>query len=389
MPDTSWWVDSNELDDEQLEVIELAPDGSFLVGGPPGSGKTNLLLLRASYLVDAQKPNVAVLMFTRSLREFVVRGSGNYSFAADKVQTIAKWEQTLIREHGGTIPPDGVPFAERRKALAAELAAIFDKKGALAHHLDCILVDEVQDCLPEEIELFFRAGKAVFFVGDHRQQIYEKNGILDSLKDRVVKRDLSKHYRNGEEICKVADAVGKTMGEMPLLPSCNYDETKAKSGVNFEACADDDALFKSLGSRLAAQLKTYPEELLGVAAPKNDDVRKLRAALERNPLISPFLLAEGEMDNPFDERQRVCVCTMHDAKGLEFRCMHLAFVEHLKRMGSTQKRLAFTSVTRAKTALSVYHIDQMPGYMEAAREVVVPPKPTPDVRSLFPARRRS
>jgi superfamily I DNA/RNA helicase len=389
MPDTSWWVDSNELDDEQLGIIELAPEGSFLVSGPPGSGTTNLLLLRASYLVDAQKPNVAVLMFTRSLREFVVRGTGNYSFAADKVQTIAKWAQTLIREHGGAIPPDEMSFSERRRAMAVELKRIFDEKAALTGHLDCVLVDEVQDCLPEEIDLFFRAGRAVFLVGDHRQQIYDKNGTLDSLEDRIVKRTLSKHYRNGEAICRVADAVGKTMGELPLLSSCNYDETKAKSGVNFEECRDEDALYESLSARLAAQLKTYPDELLGVATPKNADVQKLRSALASDPRTSQFLLPEGEFDDPFDKVRRICVCTMHDAKGLEFRCMHLALVENLKKMGSTQKRLAFTSITRSKTALSVYCVNPMPGYMEAAREAVAVPKPPPNVRSLFPAGRKS
>jgi len=388
MPDNSWWVDSNELDDNQMDVIDLPADGNFLIGGPPGSGKTNLLLLRASYLVNAQKPNLVVLMFTRSLREFVVRGCSNYSVAADKIQTIAKWEQTLIREHGGVIPIDEMPFRERRLALAKELASIFDRKIALEHHLDCILVDEVQDCIPEEIELFFRATKNVFFVGDHRQQIYQKNGILASLEGRVARHDLTKHYRNGEKICTVVDAIGKNMGELPLLPSCNYDETNARSGVNFEQCKDVDALINSLGSRLAVQLKTYPDELLGVAAPKNDDVRYIRAALENLPHVGPFLLGDGELSNPHKQNQRIFLCTMHDSKGLEFRCMHIAFAEHLKAMGDTQKRLAFTSASRAKTALSVYQIAQMPGYMEAAREAVSTPKPAPDIRSLFPAGRK-
>jgi len=186
MPDTSWWIDSDELDDEQLDVISLPIDGDFLVVGPPGSGKTNLLLLRGSYLVDGQRPNVVVLMFTRTLREFVVRGSGHYSVAEDKIQTIIRWEQRLIREHGGTVPDerdfdkrDRKWFIKFRHAHAEQVKAVFDKKPVLEHHLDCILVDEVQDCLPEEIELFFRAARHVFFVGDHRQEIYAKSGVLE------------------------------------------------------------------------------------------------------------------------------------------------------------------------------------------------------------------
>src|SRR6478752_3109421 len=113
----SWWVDEEDLDDDQNDVVALPPSGSYLVVGPPGSGKTNLLLLRASYLVDSGKPNVAVLMFTRTLREFVVEGTSNYSVAEEKIRTITSWEQTLLREHGIVVSER--PFPELRIELAA------------------------------------------------------------------------------------------------------------------------------------------------------------------------------------------------------------------------------------------------------------------------------
>ena len=37
----SWWFDITDLDDDQKDVIELPPDGDYLILGPPGSGKTN------------------------------------------------------------------------------------------------------------------------------------------------------------------------------------------------------------------------------------------------------------------------------------------------------------------------------------------------------------
>ena len=46
----AWWREQGELDEDQSKVIGLQEEGSFLVVGPPGSGKTNLLLLRANYL---------------------------------------------------------------------------------------------------------------------------------------------------------------------------------------------------------------------------------------------------------------------------------------------------------------------------------------------------
>jgi superfamily I DNA/RNA helicase len=385
--DTSWWIEKAELDDEQLDTIGLPADGNFLIVGPPGSGKTNLLLLRASYLVDAQRPNVVVLMFTRSLREFVLRGSGIYSVAEDKVQTIMRWERDIIREHGGEIPLSG-SFDDLRRAHAARVKAILDSKPNLQHHLDCILVDEAQDCLPEEIDLFFRSAKSVFFVGDHRQQIFLKSAILDDVAARVTKKELTKHYRNGEAICKVADVIGKNFGEPPLLGSCNYDETKAKSSVSHEQCTDDDDMFQKLTTRLTQQLKAYPDELIGIASPTNEDVEKIRHFLETHPHLGRYLLADGDFIDIGDSERRICLCTMHEAKGLEFRAMHLPYAEHVSKAGSTQKRLAFTSVTRAKTSLSVYHIKSLPGYWEQAREKIAPPKPPRDLAALFPGKKK-
>ncbi|MGK3995652.1 UvrD-helicase domain-containing protein [Sorangium sp. So ce1024] len=383
MADSSWWVDASELDDEQSDVISLPPDGNFLVVGPPGSGKTNLLLLRASYLVSNQRPNVLILTFTRRLREFITRGTENYAVADEKIQTFIRWEHALLREHGVRID-DKKPFSELRTELARRLADVFDRKPALERHLDCILVDEVQDCLPQEVELFFRSAKNVFFVGDHRQQIYAANGIIDLLDGRVVRKELTRHYRNGEWICKVADVIGKNFGEPPLIGSCNYDETKAKSGVAFEACKDEEEIFQKLATRLVQQLKAYPDELLGVACPKNEDVAKVRRALAASKQVAQHLLDDDVMVNPFDDGQRICVCTMHDAKGLEFRALHLPFIEHVSRMRETQKKLVFTSVTRAKTSLTIYHVAPLPGYIEQAREKISPPPKTPTkVSDLF------
>ena len=83
----TWWIGESELDQYQKVVISLAAEGNHLVLGPPGSGKTNVLLLRANYLTLSQKPNIAIVVFTKTLRKFIASGGKEYDFDLEKIMT--------------------------------------------------------------------------------------------------------------------------------------------------------------------------------------------------------------------------------------------------------------------------------------------------------------
>src|SRR5262245_41448394 len=95
-----WWRGKEQLDSDQKKVITLPEDKSYLVVGPPGSGKTNLLILRANFMYLADKPNILVILFTRSLKEFIATGGAEYAFPDSKVVTSRKWQQDFLKEHG-------------------------------------------------------------------------------------------------------------------------------------------------------------------------------------------------------------------------------------------------------------------------------------------------
>jgi superfamily I DNA/RNA helicase len=70
-----WWARKDQLDPAQLRLIEQLPlRESCLVLGPPGCGKTNVLLRRAQFVRSQEMPNVLVLAFTRALTEFIKTG---------------------------------------------------------------------------------------------------------------------------------------------------------------------------------------------------------------------------------------------------------------------------------------------------------------------------
>ncbi|MEI4956960.1 AAA family ATPase [Aeromonas caviae] len=61
---------ARQISEEQQDIFEDAPmDGSILVSGPPGTGKTVIAFLRA-HLLAKKKQDVTVLMFNRVLRRY-------------------------------------------------------------------------------------------------------------------------------------------------------------------------------------------------------------------------------------------------------------------------------------------------------------------------------
>src|SRR5437016_8972184 len=165
----AWWISENQLDDDQRQIIELPLEGNYFVVGPPGSGKTNLLLLRANYMFLAGQTNIAVIVFTRSLHDFIDRGSEQYDFPASKIQTCVKWQHDLLYQYGVDIPaPDA--FEKRRIVLLKTIEKLVREKK-LKNPYDAILLDEAQDYLPDEIHIFNRLAKNLFIVADSRQKI--------------------------------------------------------------------------------------------------------------------------------------------------------------------------------------------------------------------------
>jgi superfamily I DNA/RNA helicase len=169
---------------------------------------------------------------------------------------------------------------------------------------------------------------------------------------------------------------------VPLEPGSQYDEQSIPSKVEVVRCADvNEQAAKALES-IRLQMKAYPDELLGIVCPTHEVLRALRAVMEGSDLLQYSTIQGGGDAISFSPKTRIAACTIHAAKGLEFRTVHLLGTEELRKFPH-QKNLAFTAVTRAKTTLSVYHTGILPGYFAAAIEVVQPPRPLPDKKQVF------
>lgn len=379
-----WWLSQKELDSAQLEIIELSRDGNHLLVGPPGSGKTNLLLLRANHLFLSGFKNLRIIVFTRSLRDFILRGGTRYDFPASRVLTSTGWQYEFLREFGKAQPALNLPFEQARAELLEKVRTLISEK-AISQPYEAILIDEGQDYWQEELDIFTQLSSRVFVAFDSRQQIYSGGGGIDFLESRgFAKHELSFHYRNGIAICRYADALAKYAGQYPLLAeTSNYDNERWPSRVQMHATRNLEEQAKKITEELTKQLQAYPDDLLGVVCPRHMEVDYLRSHLINTPLADALMPQEADdVFSSTDPEKRIFVGTIHSAKGLEFRALHVAGADTLRRF-PLQRNMAFTVTTRAKTSLDFYVTGDWPSYLDQANTALLPPPEPPPIEMAF------
>lgn len=382
--EATWWTRPEQLDPEQRDVIALPLTGNHLVLGPSGSGKTNLLLLRASYLQANRINNFQLLTVGRVLREFLASGSATTKISANKIDTFVGWASDILDSCG-------VEFRikdkyEKQKKIIVEKLQNLEEDQIDDHRLDAILLDECQDYSVEEIEILVRFSNRIFAAGDSRQRIYKNKGAIEKLKLICPSVNvLTYHYRNGAKICRVADGITSLVGSKSgLEATAQYKESDAPSQVLFSG---PDSLPDQVGkavTSLQGQLRAYPTGMLGVLCPLTKDVKEVWSLLSATHLRSSIQLQLSDSGYAaLDPERRILVGTIHGAKGLEFRALHLLAMEGIGNFQTGRTRLAYTGVTRAKTSLTIYRSGPLIGPLQNGEAALSPPPASVDLKSLF------
>ena len=280
------------------------------------------------------------------------------------------------------IPPDD--FAAQRDFLTGQITQLAHDRG-LTGIYDAVLVDEAQDYTIDEMKLFKLLGKRLFAVADSRQQIYPGKDPVPDLQALIptIER-LRFHYRNGRRICELADAVAKdAVAYEPLIKTCKYNEKGQKSSVEHFRHSDLGEQIAHVLKRIPIQLTAYPDEFVGVIAPRREEMHVIWQRLSNSPVAGLCVVqGEGETIN-FSPQRPICVCTAHAAKGLEFRAVHVLSCEHFRKFPQN-RNLVFTTITRTKTSLSMYYSANPPGYLESALSFIDGPEPEFGLDELFP-----
>jgi superfamily I DNA/RNA helicase len=365
----TFWISTNQLDPEQRQAVEDVPaNESFLLKGPAGSGKTNILLLRAKWLILKKLSNLKIVVFTASLRDFVIEGCHQYGLSPDIATTQMAFFKTILLEYGVKFELTS-DFETDRTLLAGKVKSLIESGQISDDYCGTLLIDESQDYTDTELLVFRGLTKNLILAADSRQSIYQATHAANLpehlVNGRVV--TLKHHYRSGLKLCTVADGVLTDAAVYPrLTPECGYPEKEVPSSVVPVPCPSLNDQFQEIVDRVSPQFGLYPHERIGVLFPKKEQV--------------VAFINSAQQAVPMD---RLRIYTLHAAKGWEFRAVHIGGCETLTRMGAIQKRLIYTGILRGKTSVHLYFTGRLPGYLDAALALLQPPEVDPPFESLF------
>lgn len=378
-----WWVTDDQLNPIQLSAIEYAGKGrGFVLKGPPGSGKTNVLMLSLAAIKERHFVNSKGIVFTGSLRRFIESGLDLYGLEQGDVITLKRLAGDILREHGDQgLLKNELPFQSLQKIWRERFKSYLE---GVSHCLyDSLIVDESQDFDESEVRMLYAASRYTVFAIDTNQSVYIRSDAkhpVIALREREGLQEftLNIHYRVGYTICKFVDLLMEgRAGYFAMQGSSQYTEALRPSLVELEQKNSAEDEFEVIINRARNQSAVYPGETIGIVFPKRDQVASFEEYCERNAKDVLDLARLGR----HEFGANVFIGSMHESKGLEFAVIHIGGLETLSKF-QTQRTLMFTAVTRARYACYITSSGKVPDYVSSAYRRL---KGIPDVavKSLF------
>jgi len=209
----TWLIPFEFLDPTQKEAVADLKNKNSIVVGPPGSGKTQVLLHRAAFLKEkyALSPEkFRVFVFTNSLKNFIKPELDLLGLDEENISTFDSWCYKYFKENVAKTTPwnkkERVPdFKKIREQVLEKI-----KKKKEGKIFSFLVVDEAQDFSSEVIEILTLITENLTLAFDSRQRIYENGSSLQNIKG-TLKNDnvyyLQSGYRCSEPIKDVASIL--------------------------------------------------------------------------------------------------------------------------------------------------------------------------------------
>ena len=277
--------------------------------------------------------------------------------AASQIKTYHSWACGHILEHLGQFAvPKGSDFDDPIREKVLEQVVLANQKLSAQKLYSAIFVDEAQDLTADELAALLCLSDNICICGDERQGIYIRDGLKIADKIGLQMHRLKRHFRIGQEVAHVADRLMPPIeGDESLEATSNYDpKEQGKSSAKMHTLPSRDEQFNKMVDILKVQLDAFNGDAIGIFCGKRDSCVELRERFDGTALASQVCVHGVDESVGFDLSIPIHVLTIHSSKGAEFRAVHLFGTEELANYPLNRRRLGYTAITRAKTALNAY-----------------------------------
>ncbi len=289
MPKQNFFVNEEELDDFQVQLLQKRIDRSTVVSGCAGSGKSILALWKAKQIQDLQDGSTyKFIVFTKTLNRYMSDGIREIGLNSQNFMYHYQWKKA------------GCPSA------------------------DFIIVDEIQDFTREDISEFkSAAGRAFYFWGDTAQSIYRglKNtqDILAIASDANIEPEqLAFNHRLPRKIARFVAPIAE---DDDLVQRCRKEGNELPRILRYASLEGQlDIAMRQIKNRKITDC--------AILFPSNIDVMKAYKYLRDKEFTveakyddkDNFQQSRLDLDFSSDNPK---LMTYHSAKGLQFEAVFL------------------------------------------------------------------
>jgi DNA helicase IV len=345
-----------ELSKEQDEINNLPLEGSFLVTGPPGTGKTVMALYRTEMLT-AKAAEVRLLMYSRLLSNYV-RSAVDELDLDGHASTFHSWLYSFYQACYRQKLPERSKYNPDWEAVLTKINVNPPAKGSLPF----LIVDEGQDLPPQFFFLARYLARHLTVFADENQKLMDDNSTLTEIKTNAgittPTYELTRNYRNTREIAELAACfyTGLPTGT-PDLPDREGEKPELLHFDNLSQTVEFIARYERNNDDLEIGVFTPTKRL------QKKFVNRL-AAKTRNPV--QYYDSDEKQELDF-EIPGIKVVNYRSAKGLEFDTVFLPELQELRddTAGAAVKMRFYVLVSRARDNLFLsYSGDERPTAIE-------------------------
>ncbi len=372
------------LDESQARLALRLGPGHQIIKGPPGSGKTLVLVHRCCHLskYNPQAKKILLICYNIALVGYLKRliqekGLGTGINGIE----VCHFYELCARILGEPVHYENED-SEYYELVTREALERALNRGSRAGPFDAILIDEGQDFNEEMLKILLnllRPGGDLVICLDSYQDLYRRRFSWKSLGINAGgrTRHLKRVYRNTMEIF---GSTQRFIGEMPriekqlaLLPYDfafhgelpelrrfqNLDQIEAFLIGDLKRCIEAEDYKRS---EIAV---IYDDKVYGPSRFAYDNralPMRILEKLETSGIPAAWVSKDVRSKEMYDiTTDRVSLISIHSSKGLDFDLVYLVGIDHIRPTVATNETLVslvYVAMTRAKYRLVIPYVEE-------------------------------